>query len=675
MQNIYKRLLENTQDGVYRYDFETGEILLANQGLLDILDLKCKPSEIIGICLKDILIYLQEEKTIRGKLDEEGCINNYEYHFKTLKGEDRWVLHDSILGIDEGSGKKIVEGIVKDITERKVAEEKIKTLNDILIAIRSIDQLITREKNPAILLKGISKHLINTGIFESAWCVLFDNSGHIDLSLQVGLDDKFASINETLSNNELPWCCVKAIEQSNALVWDISGYSCLNCPLSDNKESKNCLVVPLKHENRLYGVFSVVSSIHKVELIEKSRILREVADDVAFALHNHEIVEERLSALEMLQLVMDNIPQFVFWKDLNSVYLGCNKNFARVAGLKRPEDLIGKTDYNLPWKIEETEFYRECDRRVMDTNTPEFSIVERQFQADGKEAWVQTNKIPLHNYNGDVVGILGTYEDITERRENEEKILKMNQELEERVRERTGELMSAQEKLLRKEKLEVMGQLAGMVSHELRNPLGVINNSIYYLKMKNPDIDQKSLKHFQLIENSIEKASHIVNELLDYGRTPIVNSITIKPRVLISHVVGETAIPPHVTLEINVPKNDCLFLADFGQMARVLHNLVKNAVEAMPDGGKISITSGKDADMAYIEVEDSGEGITEENIGNLFEPLFTTRTGGTGLGLPTCKRYVELNGGRIEVETTEGKGSRFRVFLPVSEDLGEKINV
>lgn len=123
---------------------------------------------------------------------------------------------------------------------------------------------------------------------------------------------------------------------------------------------------------------------------------------------------------QMLQLVLDYIPQCVFWKDRNSVYLGCNKNFARTAGIEKPEDIVGKTDYDLPWKKEESDFFRQCDKRAMETDTPEFHIIEEQLQADGKQAWLDTNKVPLHDTEGNVIGILGTFEDFTERKQAED---------------------------------------------------------------------------------------------------------------------------------------------------------------------------------------------------------------------------------------------------------------
>lgn len=125
--------------------------------------------------------------------------------------------------------------------------------------------------------------------------------------------------------------------------------------------------------------------------------------------------EELRSSKQMLQQVMDNIPQFVFWKDKDLVYQGCNQNFANAAGVGDVSNIVGKTDYDLAWKKEEADFFREVDKRVMGTNTPELHIIEPQQQADGKQAWLDTNKVPLRDREGNVTGILGTYEDITER--------------------------------------------------------------------------------------------------------------------------------------------------------------------------------------------------------------------------------------------------------------------
>ena len=123
---------------------------------------------------------------------------------------------------------------------------------------------------------------------------------------------------------------------------------------------------------------------------------------------------------QMLQLIMNTIPQRVFWKNRNSVFLGCNLQLALDVGLKSPEDIIGKTDYDFSWTLDQAEFYRQVDQEIMETNTPRYRIIETQLQANGKQCWIETNKIPFHDSEGNVVGILGTYEDITERKLAEE---------------------------------------------------------------------------------------------------------------------------------------------------------------------------------------------------------------------------------------------------------------
>ncbi|NER35878.1 MAG: PAS domain S-box protein [Oscillatoria sp. SIO1A7] len=133
-------------------------------------------------------------------------------------------------------------------------------------------------------------------------------------------------------------------------------------------------------------------------------------------------LSESYESERLLRLAIDNMPAAVFWKDLNSIYLGCNQNFAQLAGLDSTGKIKGKSDYDLPWKREEADWFRECDRRVMDSNTPELGIIEPQQQADGSQHWVETNKIPLRDPEGNAIGILGTFADITERVKAEEKI-------------------------------------------------------------------------------------------------------------------------------------------------------------------------------------------------------------------------------------------------------------
>jgi len=139
MKDLYQKLLEFTHDGVYRYTFSNGKILKANQGLVNILDLDCQSSDIIGKHLKDLMIYTQEEGTIRRTLEQKGEIHGFEYHFKTLKGEERWVTHDSFKSKDEETGEEVVDAIVEDITEHKKSTEAMSRL---FAAVNAADESI-----------------------------------------------------------------------------------------------------------------------------------------------------------------------------------------------------------------------------------------------------------------------------------------------------------------------------------------------------------------------------------------------------------------------------------------------------------------------------------------------------------------------------------------------------
>lgn len=148
--------------------------------------------------------------------------------------------------------------------------------------------------------------------------------------------------------------------------------------------------------------------------------------------------ENDFPIVQLLQLILDNIPQEIFWKDLDSVYVWCNSKFAMAAGVGTPDKIVGKTDYDLAWTKEQSDWFRYVDKRVMSNNLPEYHIFEPQTQANGRNAWLVTNKMPLHDQDGNVVGILGTAEDDSKRKEAEETLQKALDELEIRVKERTA---------------------------------------------------------------------------------------------------------------------------------------------------------------------------------------------------------------------------------------------
>ncbi|MDD2301757.1 MAG: PAS domain S-box protein, partial [Eubacteriales bacterium] len=162
-----------------------------------------------------------------------------------------------------------------------------------------------------------------------------------------------------------------------------------------------------------------------------------VARDISSRKHTE---EELRNSQQMLTNVLSNFPGVVFWKDRHSIYMGCNRNFSRGAGLADPTEIVGKTDYDLPWAKTEADAYRADDRLVMEAGVPKLNIVETQLQADGSIVWFDTNKVPLFDLEGKVIGVLGTSNDITERKKAEEELRKYREHLEELVSERTSEL-------------------------------------------------------------------------------------------------------------------------------------------------------------------------------------------------------------------------------------------
>ncbi|MCX5999237.1 MAG: PAS domain S-box protein [Chloroflexi bacterium] len=257
--------------------------------------------------------------------------------------------------------------------------------------------------------------------------------------------------------------------------------------------------------------------------------------------------------------------------------------------------------------------------------------------------------------------------------EQEDKRLQAEQALKDysqRLEESTRELRSAQQKLVRHEKLAVLGQLAGGVGHELRNPLGAIKNAAYFLNMvlQNPEPEIKET--LEILGREVAASERIISSLLDFARPrqPVLQKANING--LVEEALAKVKVPHDVELATELDRSLPPVLADPGQVGLVLGNIILNAIQAMPDGGRLVIRSASaPPDHVAISVSDTGVGISEENLTRLFQPLFTSKAKGIGLGLAVSKTLLETHGGSIEVQSKEGQGSSFTVRLPLGGEL------
>ena len=208
----------------------------------------------------------------------------------------------------------------------------------------------------------------------------------------------------------------------------------------------------------------------------------------------------------------------------------------------------------------------------------------------------------------------------------------------------------------------MLGQVAGSVGHELRNPLGVMSNAVYFLQTVLEGSDESVKEYLGIIRDEIGRSEHIVDELLAAVRTRPPDVATNGVAELVGQILRQCVVPETVTVTLDIPETLPLVRVDALQMQQVLRNLISNSVEAMPEGGTLAIRAveNRQDGTVRLSVRDSGSGMPPEVMARLFQPLFTTKARGIGLGLVVVKNLTEANGGTVEVESVPGE--REQVF-------------
>lgn len=434
--------------------------------------------------------------------------------------------------------------------------------------------------------------------------------------------------------------------------------------------------------------------------------------------------EDSRKSEQMLQMVMNSIPQFIFWKDKNSVYLGCNDNFANAAGVGSPVNIVGKTDYDLPWEKEEADFFVKKDREVLKSKKALYHIIEEQKQADGKAAWLDTNKVPMFNKEGEIVGTLGTFEDITKRKQNElalkeayeknsktsKELKKANKELlialEEAQKSKELELANKQLKLLNEElsdknniinnqnselqdtiqhlketqsqllqaeKMASLGILTAGVAHEINNPLNYINGGYLGLEKYLNGGEGISEEHVPVllssIKQGIERATKIVQGLNQFSR----DNQDYNEDCDIHAIIDNCFLMMHNQFKhkIEVFKNysdiSVLVKGNVGKLHQVIVNLLTNSEQAINTEGWIKVLTEIINGAVIIKIIDNGSGIKEEDLKHITDPFFTTKSPGegTGLGLSITHNIISEHNGKMVFESKPNNGTTVTITLPL----------
>jgi signal transduction histidine kinase len=218
-------------------------------------------------------------------------------------------------------------------------------------------------------------------------------------------------------------------------------------------------------------------------------------------------------------------------------------------------------------------------------------------------------------------------------------------------------------RLQRSERLAAIGQVAGGVAHELRNPLNVVKTSVYYLlNAKNPS-PQKKAEHLQRIEKHIVLADGVITALSSFAKLPMPNRTPFLVEQCVRDALDTNPLPDNIQLTLDCPSSLPLALADIDQVRIVFANLIRNAGEAMPQGGQLSVTARAVDSGVETAVADTGTGIPPEQLSRVMDPLYSTKARGLGLGLSIARAILEKNGGRLRAASEPGKGSTFTVLL------------
>ena len=379
-----------------------------------------------------------------------------------------------------------------------------------------------------------------------------------------------------------------------------------------------------------------------------------------------------------LSRAVEHSPSSIVITDKNGKIEYVNPRFTMITGYTT-EEAIGRSMRIMKSGKQSAELYRELWDTISSGKEWRGDLCNKK--KSGEHHWESVSISSVTNGGGKIANYIAVKEDITERKNMEEVIRRHHDELEEQVEERTARIMGLEQKRVEGEKLAVAGRLAAQVAHEINNPLAGIKGGFTLIKGAIPK-DYKHYEYVGMIDGEIDRIARIVKQMFNLCR-PFQGKITeFDPAVPVREVVSmlrNLSNEHSVTVNIGGFEDTVKVTMSEDFFRQILFNIVKNAIEATPDGSEVNIVNIRNQDdRLIIMVSDQGGGISDELRSKIFEPFFTTKDkhsdSGLGLGLATTKGIVEAMGGSLDLTSKEGKGTTFIIDLPTSVVKEKSIN-
>ncbi len=599
----YRTLFESTREAVLSTDAD-GSVLFANPAALTMLGYAFE--EFVGKPAIELYQNPMQRKEIFKELMEKGYVDNFELTLKKKDGTYVYVLGSATVRKDSEDRVLRIESILRNITERKKAEKALRESEE---RYRELTESISD------VFFAMDKNLKYT-----YWNKASERLMGIPAKEAIGksLYDLFPNVKGTEVEQfylgtigvQRPQNLVSSYNTGGkSFVFEISAYPTNNGlsifvkDITERREMEEKLRQYSEHLEDL-----VQKRTEELSESEKRySVLVEEANDGVIMSQDERVIFANKKAAETLNYSRDKLVGLRIKEVVDEKYYP----LVRERYHKRLKGIAAPSTYEI----------------VMKTKTGQSIPIELS------SACIDYQSRPA---------ILVVLRDIKERKQLEEQRLKL-------------------------ERLAIIGELATMVAHDLRNPLTSIKNVCFYLKSTCPPRDGAECKSVfemvEILEQETAFANAIINDLLDFA----VKRPLEKKRKNINNIINSSLKKANMAENVKIERDFALrpiANVDEEQLTRVFLNLIKNAAQAMPEGGRLTVGTSVTADRVEVVVRDTGTGIAKENMSKIFQPLFTTKAKGIGMGLAICKRIVEEHSGTIDVESEVGKGTVFMTKLP-----------